>query len=203
MPQKENKITIDFPSTVYIRFMTEMPKLFCCITGNTGIVEYFRYLDGRTPRMKFNLVPSADYYCNVPFEVLKIVPVEIPDLPSLPPPERDRYSGEPEVVYDASWTVSPASNFTQDNRIIVGPAWKNLIPPIRLFILLHEGGHFFYATEEHCDLYAFVNFMRMGYNKSTAYYSLAKVLRKSPSMVQRIKILFNTIQKTDGAFSPE
>lgn len=202
MPQNTSKLSITSPSTVYISFTGEMPKLFLVYSGN-GVVEYFRYLDGRTPRMKFNLVETDDYTCNVPCDIIKIVPVEIPKLPILPPAERDRYKGDPEIILDANWTVSPASNFTQDNVIVCGPAWMALIPPVRLFILLHEGGHFFYATEEYCDLFAFVSFMRMGYNKSTAFYTLSKVLRKSPQTIDRIKTLLQTIQTTDGPFSPE
>lgn len=202
MPQNINKLSVSSPSTVYISFTGEMPKLFLVYSGK-GVVEYFRYLDGKTPRMKFNLVSTDDYTCNVPCEIIKIVPVEIPDLPRLPPAERDRLKGEPDVVYDPSWTVSPASNFTNENTIVCGPAWAALIPPVRLFILLHEQGHFFYMTEEYCDLFAFVSFMRMGYNKSTAYYTLSKVLRKSPQTVARIKTLLQTIQTADGPFQPE
>lgn len=202
MPQNENSIVIIFPSTVYVNFTAEMPKLFA-VTGSGGVVEFFRYMDGKTPRIKFNLPISDTYSCNVPFAIVKIIPVEIPPLPSLPPPERDRYKGDPQFVYDPSWTVSPASNFTEEGLIIHGPEWMKLIPPIRLFIDLHEVGHFFYKTEEYCDLYAFVNFMRMGYNKSTAYYALSKVLKASPGQVARLKTIFSTITKTDGEFSPE
>lgn len=198
----ESSIHITSPSTVYISFPEEMPKLFV-VTGSSGIVEYFRYLDGKTPRMKFNLPESDNYTTNVPVSVVKIVPVEIPPLPSLPPPERDRYRGEPRIVYEPTWTISPASNFTEENLIVHGPGWKKLIPPIRLFIDLHEVGHFFYKTEEYCDLYAFVNFMRMGFNRSTAYYALDKVLKRSPQAMNRIKTIFQTIAKSTGEFSPE
>lgn len=202
MQPNTSKLSISSPSTVYIVFTGEMPKLFLVYAGN-GVVEYFRYLDGKTPRIKFNLVESGDYTCNTPCDVIKVVPVEIPKLPTLPPAERDRYKGDPEIIIDPNWTISPASNFTQDNVIVCGPKWMSLIPPVKLFILLHEGGHFFYATEEYCDLFAFVSFMRMGYNKSTAFYTLDKVLRKSPQTIDRIKTLMQTIQKTDGVFSPE
>lgn len=196
-------ITVSSPQTIYVSFPAEMPKCFV-VTGSNGIVEYFRYMDGKTPRMKFNLPVSDIYTTNVPVVVVKQVPVEIPaNLPNLPPPERDRYNGEPVIVYDANWTTSPASNFTEENVIVHGPGWKALIPPVRLFIDLHEVGHFFYMQEEYCDLYAFVNFLRMGYNKSTAYYALSKVLRRSPQMMDRVRTLFQTIVKTDGEFSPE
>lgn len=201
MPQGNN-ISIVFPSTVYIRFTNEMPKLFV-VSFVDGQVEYFRHTDGKTPMIKFNLPNQGQYQCNVPFSIVKIVPVEIPQLPSLPPAERDRYKGDPTIVYDPSWTVSPASNFTDQNIIVHGPEWMKQIPPIRLFIDLHEVGHFFYKTEEYCDMFAFVNFMRMGYNRSTAYYALSNVLKSSPQNVSRIKSIFKGIQKSTGEFSPE
>lgn len=195
-------ISITEPSTIYIAFTGSMPHLFT-IRMSSGVVEYFRHLDGKTPRMKFNLVRADVYTTSVPVNVVKIVPVEIPKLPDLPAPERDRYTGEPEIIYDPSWTASPASIFTDENIIVHGPQWKEQIPPIRLFIDLHELGHLFYRTEEYCDLFAFVNFMRMGYNRSTAYYALSKVLRSSPQNIQRLRNITSNIQTTTGAFSPE
>lgn len=199
---QENSIVILSASTVYISFPEEMPKLFL-VMGSSGEIEYFRYMDGKTPRMKFNLVVPDTYFCSVPFEIIKIVPVEIPALPELPAAERNRYKGEPEIIFDPNWNESPASCFTDENVILHGPAWMELIPPIRIFIDLHEVGHFFYRTEEFCDLFAFVNFMRMGYNRSTAYYSLSKVLRVNDQSINRIKSIFKTIQTSTGSFSPE
>lgn len=195
MQANENNITIAFPSTVYIRFTGEMPKLFV-ITDSSGEVEYFRYMDGKTPRIKFNLPIPGVYYPSVPFEISKVVNVEIPPLPVLPPASRNRYHGKwPDVVYDPSWTISPASIMTDQNLIIHGPLWQAQIPAVGLFIDLHECGHLFYAEEENCDLYAFVNFMLMGYNRSTAYYALDKVLKSTPQNIERIKTMFSTVQK--------
>lgn len=194
-------IQISRPSTVYVAFTETLPHLFEVYMSN-GIVEYFRHLDGMTPRIKFNLVIPDTYATNVPVQVIKIVAAEIPNLPTLPPAERDRYVGDPEMIYDPNWTESPASNFTDDNIIVHGPGWKAQIPPIRLFIDLHEYGHFFYVTEEYCDLYALVNFLRMGYNRSTAFYALSKVLRTSPRNIARMKFIFDNIEKSTGAFSP-
>lgn len=199
--QENTNIVAPGACTVYIVFTSVMPKYFC-ISGKTG-VEYFRYLDGKTPRIKFNIPVPDTYTANVPVSVVKVTDIIVPDLPTLPPAERDRMQGEPEIIYDPTWTVSPASNFTEENVIIHGPAWKALIPPIRLFIDLHEIGHFFYRTEEYCDLYAYVNFMRMGYNRSTAFYSLSNVLRRNEQSMNRLKSIFSTIEKTTGEFSPE
>src|SRR5882757_11215038 len=137
MPVK-NSITIKEPSTVYVSFPETMPKLFV-LTSQNGIPEYFRYTDGKTPRIKFNVPIEGAYTTNVPIDVVKMESIEIPtNLPVLPDPQRDRLKGDPTIVYDETWTGSPASNFTQDGLIIHGPAWKSLIPPMRLFIDLHE-----------------------------------------------------------------
>lgn len=201
----ENNITIVYPSTVYIVFTAEMPKLFVVYAEN-GEVEYFRHMDGKTPRIKFNLPNRGVYYCSVPFDISKVVGVEIPPLPILPPASRNRWKGQPTIVYDPDWTISPASIMTDENIIVHGPAWKAQTPSVGLFIDLHEMGHLFYVEEEYCDLYAFVNFMRMGYNRSTAYYALDKVLRVTPQNVERIKKMFQTVQKytrnTAGEFDP-
>lgn len=195
-------IKIDRPSTVYISFPEIMPKSFV-VTASNGDIEYFRFLDGQTPRIKFNLVVSDEYESNVPIVIVKIVGIEIPELPLLPPPERDRYQGDPQIIYDPNWTESIASCFTDQNVIVHGPKWAALIPPVQLFIDLHEMGHFFYATEEYCDLYAFVNFLRMGYNRSTAFYTLQRVLKKTPQNGARLKYLFDNLLKSTGEFSPE
>jgi hypothetical protein len=198
----QENIIVNSASTVYIAFTSEMPKLFLMIDAD-GDVEYFRYMDGKTPRIRFNIPVPGSYTFNCPFSLVKMVPIEVNyNLPVLPSPERDRLK-EPVIVYDPGWTISVASNFTEEGVIVHGPGWLALIKPIRLFIDLHEVGHFFYRTEQYCDLYALVNFLRMGYNRSTAFYALTKVLGRSPEAMDRIKSMFSTITKTTGEFSPE
>lgn len=199
MPQN---IKVSKPSTVYVRFTGEMPKLFLLI-ASTGDAWYFRYMNGQCPRIKFNVPIAGEYTTNVDIEIVKIVDIEIAkNLPALPPPERDRVKN-PTIIYDPSWTHTPASNFTEDGIIVHGPGWMALTPPLRLFIDLHEVGHFYYATEEYCDLYAMVNFLRMGYNRSTAYYALSMVLKRTPQAMNRVKEMFAAIVSATGEFSPE
>lgn len=196
-------IKISDPSTVYIKFTGTLPAIFV-LTDDYDNVEYFRYLDGHTPRIKFNVPESGNYLGNTDFEIVKIVPIEIPGiLPTLPPAERDRWTANPVIIYDENWTESPASNFTFDGVIMHGPAYAAMIKPIRIFIDLHEKGHYFYCTEEYCDLYALVNFLRMGYNRSTAYYALSKVLNRTSQGIARIDFLMKNIIQTTGEFSPQ
>jgi hypothetical protein len=158
---------------------------------------FWRHLNGKTPRIKFNIPDPGEYYFNVPVSIVKITGIEIPDnLPELPPAERNRYKGQPEIIIDENLD-DMARNFTADNVIVLGKRWINLPSwPVQLFIQLHEKWHAFYLTEEYCDMAAMIDFLRMGYNRSTAFYALDHFLTDTNVNRYRIKQLFNNIQKT-------
>jgi hypothetical protein len=192
MPQN---LRIDKPCTVYVRFRNPLPNLFT-LTDEKGEYYFFRHLDGKTPRIKFNIPDPGIYTMNHPVDIVKITGIEIPDrLPTLPPAERSRYKGEPEIIIDENLD-DMARNYTNENIIVFGKRWLALPWPIRLFIMLHEKWHFFYMTEEYCDLGALVDFLRMGYNRSTAFYALDHFLTNNALNRHRIKQLFNNIQRT-------
>jgi len=187
-------MTIESPCTLYIKFTEDIPK--CFVFGFTdGKVQYFRYISGKVPRLKFNVPIPGDYLANVPFEVVKMVPIEIPvlSLPVLPPADRNRWTSDPEIIYNPSLQNTIARNFTDQGVIEVGPRFNDLIDPMKVFIIDHEKGHFLYSDEFNADLFALVNFVRKGYNVSTAYYTLEKYLNKSAQQVNRLKELFETI----------
>lgn len=93
---------------------------------------------------------------------------------------------------------TPARIYTDTGIIEVSTSFISFPPPVRLFLLLHETGHFLYVTEEYCDLWALINFLRMGYNRSTAYYTLDKILSRSPQNIDRIKFLLTQISVNTG-----
>lgn len=195
--QPSVSINIDFPSTVYIQFTGVMPKLFVLRDGS-GDVHYFRYLNGSIPRIKFNMPIAGMYTTDNEIQVVKIVPIEIPDnLPTLPPAERDRLKPVT-FVFNPNLKFTASIN-THTGIIEHGPKYMGLIKPVQIFIDEHEKGHMFYKTEEKCDLFALVNFIRMGYNESTAYYALSSVIKKSPEQMKRVKDMFNNLDKS---FSP-
>ena len=94
-------------------------------------------------------------------------------------------------VFNPNLNGSPARNFSQTGIIEYGNNFLNLPAPVKTFILLHEIGHFFYKTEKYCDIFAAKNFIDMGYNNSTAFYALSKVLRESAANKERENFLFN------------
>lgn len=181
------------PSTLYIRFLNEIPKVFQFGT-TSGELVYFRNVYGTIPRIKFNVPIPGDYVGNVPFDIVRIAPIEIPvlSLPVLPPANRDRWPENLQFVYNPNLDTV-ARNWTNDGIVELGPRFYKLTKAQQEFIKLHEQGHFLYSGEEDCDLFALVNFVRMGYNLSTAYYTLQNDLSKSTQQVQRLKSMFDNI----------
>ena len=185
------------PSTYYIKFAGAMPKLFK-LWNSKKELYYFRYLDGKTPRIRFNIPDKDEYYSDSSFEVVKKVGIELPvSYPALPTPERDRMK-DVDIVFNPTLTGTPARIYSQTGTIEVSPKFLTYPPPIRFFLLLHEQGHFLYKTESYCDLWALVNFLRAGYNQSTGFYSLSTILSRTPENIQRLKELFKNIQKTQN-----
>lgn len=190
-----NAVKVNDPCTIYVKFLKEQPKTFILYSVD-GDSYFFRYLDGRTPRIKLNIPDPGDYTGNVPFEVYKTTSIELPDkLQTLPPPERDRFKDDPDIVIDDTFD-GLAMNDSNNGVVIVGSKWLELPKPMRYFILLHEKYHFFYLTEDYCDLGAMVDFLRSGYNRCTAHYALATVLSRTSENIRRVMRMLENIQYT-------
>lgn len=213
-------LNIQQPSTVYIAFDV-VPNVFKLYHERYGLY-HFRHLEGKYPRIKFNLPHVGKYNSPTPFKVLKIVPIEIPaKMPSLPEYERNDIK-DFSIVNNFDLSGSPARMFRKEGIVELGKRFYEMPKPIRMFILLHEVGHFFYgltdadykkaeqmgdlagndylktkraASEEKCDLFALIHYAQFGYNLSMAFYSLSKMLSRSPANIKRLKTLFNNIQK--------
>lgn len=188
------EISINKPVTVYVSFINEFPKLFS-IDSDKEKYYYFRYLNTRTPRIKFNITDPGNYYFSTPVKITKIRDIEIPhNLPSLPAPERSR-------IMPTEFVVNPeysglAINYTMIGRIELGKQWMDLPGPMKLYLMLHEKWHAFYLTEKFCDWAAAVDFLRLGYNRSTAYYCLKNLLTKTSENIDRIAELEKFLQST-------
>jgi hypothetical protein len=198
------QVNVSKPSTVYIHFKSGTPGLFKLLDKN-GKIYYFRYTDGKVPRIKFNIPDVGEYTSPTDFDIVKIGNIEVPkNLPRLPPAERDRYRDEV-IKFNPNLTNTPARIFTEMKPAVIETSrgFYELPDPIKLFLLLHEKGHQFYKTEDFCDLYALVNYLRMGYNRSMGYYSLIKILSRTKQNIERTKKMFETINKHTGEeFNP-
>ena len=188
------RLDVNSPGCFYIEFTNNNNRYFE-LRDATGSIAHFRYVSG-IPRIKFNMIHTGVYFSNLPFKLLKLGPVEIPTrLPELPPAQRDRWK-ETVFAYNPELSGTPVRIFTETGLVEYGSAFLTYPPPIRMFLLLHEVGHYFYLDESACDLWAMVNYLRMGYNRSMAYYALSHVLSRSNDNIQRIRNMFNNIQFT-------
>lgn len=179
-----------------MRFGKNLPRKFTVRNGN-GKIYFERYLDGKTPRIKFNIPNAGVYAISSNTEIIKRVPIEISSLNvNLPPFERDRIK-DFTIISNPKLYTTPARIFTNEGIIEKGAAFNSYPDPMKVFFLLHEVGHFFYKTEEYCDLFALVHFLQMGYNMSTAIYCLTKVLRKNKQNVDRVIFLYNHMVKNN------
>lgn len=188
------QIVVNNPGTYYFKFSQHMPRKLE-LKDSQGRLYYLRYFD-KVPRFKVNIPDADTYTSNVPVQVLKITDIEIPtSWPTLPPPERDRWQ-KSKIVYNPNLNGTPVRIFSKEGIIETSPNFYDIPPVIRLFLLLHEEGHYFYVTEEYCDLWALINYLRMGYNRSMAFYALSHYLSRHPENIKRVYQLFNNIQIT-------
>lgn len=189
-------LRVNKPQTVFIKFTGELPRLFLLIDTSNQDIYYFRYMNGKTPRIKFNVPDTGVYVGNVPFEVTKTTPIEIPSsFPPLPPPSRDRWQ-DVQLVYNPSMVDNtPIRIYSNEGVIEASNKFMGYIRPIQIFLMWHEKGHMLYLEEEYCDYFALVNCMRLGYNESTCLYALSHILKRSTGNMNRIKSLLNYIRK--------
>jgi hypothetical protein len=148
-------------------------------------------MHGLADNFSLNLPTAGTYYFGEELSVrdrLHLVPNKVRF--TLPEPERNRYKPF-KIEFNKELKGTPARIFTQEGVIEVAPTYYKLDPPTRLFILLHELGHYFYETEWKTDTFALYYYLKLGYNKSQAFYALSKVLHPSAGNMERITRLFN------------
>jgi hypothetical protein len=85
---------------------------------------------------------------------------------------------------------TPARIFVRGNKAgtiqINEQMFKGLSQPTRMFILLHELGHYYFATEHLADSFALYHYLNLGYNFSSAQKALTKVLKAGEQSITRI-----------------
>ena len=183
------KISIKEPSTLLLKKKRHTRNV--SLYNEKGQVVYRRPLTGHADNFSVNLPTSGTYYFGDDISVrdrLPLVPNKVRF--NLPEPERNRYKPF-RIEYNSELKGTPARIFTNEGVIEVSPNYYQYDPPTRLFILLHELGHYFYKTEWKTDTFALYYYLKLGYNKSQAFYSLSKVLHPSPMNFDRIQRLFN------------
>jgi len=180
------------PSTLLIKFFE--PTDYFELRDSRGKLYYYRYLPYNTSEIKINLPDEGLYYfnndCQIEDKSLQIHE----GIYTVKLPKQERYrEKEVTIKHDPNQTNSPAIIYTDIGLIVTGAKFLELPKPMGVFVILHEKGHLKYKTEKYCDLYAFVKFVKMGYNPSTAIYCLTDILKQKPEKDERINSLFRTM----------
>ena len=164
------------------------------VYDSKGRLYFYRKLSGQD-RLKFNICKADTFTTNLNLHTCDILPLSIHPLDVvLPDPQRNEIKPY-KIVYNPALKGTPARNFFHQGIIEVGARFNTFIYPIQRFIILHEKGHFYYKDEWMADLYAAVNFIKEGYNNSTALYALTDVLKTNPRNADRIKKLFKHLHR--------
>lgn len=178
------------PSTYWLQFFE--PVDVFSITDRNGKIYFYRYLPSGTTGIKVNIPDTGDYYVSKDVNIIRKPLTTISNVNNIVLPPKERNRSKPYfIVHDNNEVSSPALIYTGTGMIVTGRKFKGMSIPMRIFILLHELGHFYYETEKYCDLYAFIEFVKMGYNPSTAMYCLTDVLRRKPENDERIDYIYN------------
>lgn len=223
-----NIINISKPSTLYVSFPDQPPKTFKVFHKDHGLYYFRQVKNLIRIKFNLPAVGSYSFNAPlniikiVPIEI----PANMPTLPEYDR-EFPTGIKEIKIVDNPNLN-SPARIYTKQGVIEKGKSFYSFIKPIRAFFLLHEFGHLFYGVngkdidraneiaktdmnaaklyvkqcqlrgEKKCDLYAFIKFLEMGYNRSTAFYALKIVLKRSQENVNRIKSMAANIQQTQN-----
>lgn len=144
---------------------------------------------------KFNIPFSGNYeFSGKFFELHKVEPLQKWDkIITLPDRERNKTVGIKKIVIKPDMD-SPARIYTDDQVILVSDKWLAYPVEMRFFILLHEVGHFYYQEEWKCDTFAAHWFIKLGFNPSQAFESLAGVLCDSDTNDERINNIYNLLK---------
>lgn len=151
-----------------------------------------------TKNFKFNLpIPNNYTLVGVSLKVDRIAPLEkVVKTIELPTPDRSKAFGIKEILYNND-SPSPARIFTDKQIICVNKKFFSYPIEVRMFILLHEVGHFFYTEEWKCDTFAAYHFLDLGFNPSQAFEALAGVLHPGQRNDERINNIYKLLSKNN------
>lgn len=182
------RINISKPKTIY--FECAQPcalKVYC-----NGLLYAEKPLN-KGP-FKFNLPIENTYIFDAgSIKLIDVKPLKkVQKTIELPTPDRNKTEFIRDIFYDNDRT-SPASINTDEKIILVNKKFFSYPIEVRMFILLHEVGHFFYTEEYKCDTFAAYHFLDIGFNPSQAFESLAGVLHENKRNDHRIDNIFKLL----------
>jgi len=191
-----NSFTIDEKRKVTVTIQPGQKAGYFVVRNKTkNEIEYFRYLTPFQKVISFNITRPGSYGVNRTLSDIKFSPIIPVDIQiELPEPEKPIRAKSFKIVYNPKLTGTPARNFYNKGVIEYSPEFKKLPYQIKLFILCHEIGHFYYHDEFLADSFGAKLYLKNGGNLTSAYYSLKYVLNNHSQTNQtRIKELFKIL----------
>lgn len=188
------KFSVNKKATIRVEF-SFIPQRFEIFDAK-GRLFFFRDLSEKNKVIKVNVARPGTYTTNVVCKIT-VLPLEIIDIPDgLPPLQKNFLPDQIKYRYNPELKGTPARNFYKHGVIEFGREFLNQPYPIRVFILCHEIGHFYYHDEDLADHFAVKLYLKMGYNKSMALHALKDVLNmESQQNHKRVKKIFETLSK--------
>lgn len=171
------------------------PVSIFSLHDSSGDLYHIRRLPDGCKELSVNVVHADNYSSNCDYFISQVEPLKAGGQ-DIEFASVERFRIRPvKVVYNQYLQGTPARIFTLKYPAIieVGDKFYTYPKQVRLFILLHEFGHLFYETEWKVDRFALWAFLRLGYNKSQAFYALSMVLSDTPQSHERIGKLFASL----------
>lgn len=186
-----NSFVTNGKATVKIK-LVKVPVRFEVYRNND--LFYFRDLTPAQKEIIFNIALPGNYTTNCEFTDLQILPLKVYNI-KVPLPEKQKDFSHLEIKYQYNPTLqhTPARHFYKIGLVEYGNIFLNQPYPLRVFILLHEKGHTYYHNEEFADLYAVNEYLKLGYNKSTAIHALTDILKEATQNNKRVDFLLKAI----------
>jgi hypothetical protein len=191
-----NNFIVDEPKKVTVTLQKEgKPGFFSVFNKDKKETEYFRLTAPGQNILSFNITRPGTYQTNKIFSEVKFEPITPVNINiNLPEPQKEIRAKTFKIVYNPKLTGTPARNYYNKGVIEYSTEFKKLPYQIRLFILCHEVGHFYYHDEILADTFAAKLFLKNGGNLTSAYYALKYVLKeKNPVNQNRINQIFKTL----------
>lgn len=164
---------------------------FLRIYDGQGRLFYFFDMKPGRHDLHFNLPPGV-YTTN---NNVRRGSVRKYKLPSLPKKERS-YTPPRELKISYANNPNKATIDVTRGTVVLDYSIQNLSRPQKVYILYHEKGHHFYATEHYCDLYAMRQMLRDGFNPSQIARSIAGALGNTHLSNERKDFIVGHCEKT-------
>lgn len=188
-------IAIEKPLCLTVVFANPVKNF--TVRNSSGKIFYLREFIEPTETASFNINRKGLYCVYSDSAVSGCKKAEIKKATLIPMPLKNwNYPGVVRWI-KMKKNNSPASIIPSKGIGYINPIMDTFPLCVQDFIMAHELGHRFYASEAVCDLYAINYVLQRGGNLYPCLYTLKTVLKRTPLNVARIEDLIRNIMKSN------